>query len=304
MRDMTSIVSPRRLRGRRAVGLFVAAVAALSTTTDPWSPVVYAQSPPTPRLSHIHGIAVDPADPSALFLATHYGLYRMSPDGTASLISNNQNDYMGFTTHPNDASLLYASGHPAGGGNMGVIISRDGGRSWEQLSPGANGPVDFHAITISQADPQVMYGSYGRVQVSRDGGMSWDVMGSPPDDVFDLAASAVDPAMVYAATRGGLFVSRDWGANWEPAGYPAQPAGLAHVGPDGGVYAFVLGTGLVRSSPYAFSWTLLSADFEGLTVLHLAIDPTDTTRMYAVAQDSSIFASSDGGQTWGPWPIS
>lgn len=70
------------------------------------------------EVSHIHGIAVDPSDPSRLFLATHHGLFLTSPDGTASRVSDNANDYMGFTPHPTDSSLLYASGHPAGGGNM------------------------------------------------------------------------------------------------------------------------------------------------------------------------------------------
>jgi photosystem II stability/assembly factor-like uncharacterized protein len=123
--------------------------------------------------THFHGIAVDPSDPSRLYLATHHGLFLTSPDGTATRISDNANDYMGFTPHPTDSSLLYASGHPAGGGNMGVILSEDGGKTWQQLSPGAQGPVDFHAMTISRADPNVIYGLYvhgGGIQVSRDGG--------------------------------------------------------------------------------------------------------------------------------------
>ena len=37
-------------------------------------------------------------------------------------------DYMGFIPHPTDPSLLFASGHPAGGGNLGFIVSNDGGK--------------------------------------------------------------------------------------------------------------------------------------------------------------------------------
>src|SRR3546814_5804623 len=65
---------------------------------------------------------------------------------------------MGFTPHPADPEVLYASGHPAGGGNLGFIVSRDGGQSWAKLSDGAGGPDDFHQMDISKADPQVIYG--------------------------------------------------------------------------------------------------------------------------------------------------
>ena len=37
--------------------------------------------------THFHGIAVDPADPSRLYLATHHGLYAVEPDGSAMLLS-------------------------------------------------------------------------------------------------------------------------------------------------------------------------------------------------------------------------
>ena len=55
--------------------------------------------------THFHGIAVDPSDPSRVLLATHHGLYAIAPDGMASQVSGNQDDYMGFTPHPTDPSV-------------------------------------------------------------------------------------------------------------------------------------------------------------------------------------------------------
>jgi photosystem II stability/assembly factor-like uncharacterized protein len=255
---------------------------------------------PLSEVSHIHGIAVDPTDPSRLFLATHYGVFLTSPDGTAERVSDNRNDYMGFTPHPADDGVLFASGHPSGGGNMGVIVSRDGGQTWEQLSPGARGPVDFHAMDVSAADPSVIYGLHGRAQVSRDGGSTWEIAGAPPVDVFDLAASAVAPNLVYAATRGGVMVSRDAAATWAPTGPEGQPASMVHVGPKGTVYAFVVGTGLMKSPGAALSWSVVNMDFGQHVLLHMAIDRNDPDRMFAVADDGQILASTDGGQSWGP----
>jgi hypothetical protein len=115
--------------------------------------------------THFHGLAVDPTDRSRLYLATHHGFFLLGADGMATRVSQVQ-DFMGFTPHPGDSRILYASGHPAAGGNLGFIASTDGGATWTQLSPGANGPVDFHQMDVSPADPNVIYGAYGNIQVS------------------------------------------------------------------------------------------------------------------------------------------
>lgn len=253
---------------------------------------------PLAEVSHIHGIAVDPADTQRLYLATHYGVWHTAADGTAERISDNSNDYMGFSPHPSDADVFFASGHPAGGGNMGVIVSTDGARSWQQLASGVDGPVDFHAMDVSPADPNVIYGLYGNVQVSRDGGKSWEVAGSPPADVFDLAASGVKPEIVYAATRSGLMVSFDGAKTWNAGGTEGQPASMVETAPDGTVYAFVLGSGLMKTPAQALAWQPVANNFGEQVLLHLAFDPGDPSRMFAVTGKGKIVTSTDGGKSW------
>jgi photosystem II stability/assembly factor-like uncharacterized protein len=86
------------------------------------------------------------------------------------------------------------------------------GQSWEQRSPGVDGLVDFHQLTVSEADPDVLYGVYaGRLQVSRDGGHTWEVQGPVPDGLVGLAASGRDPEYLFAATQTGLLMSPDAG---------------------------------------------------------------------------------------------
>lgn len=250
------------------------------------------------QISHIHGIAVDRRDPSRLFLATHNGLYLASPEGYAQPVSETRDDYMGFTPHPTDGDILFASGHPVAGGNMGFIISHDGGVTWESVSSGAGGPVDFHAMDVSRADPDVIYGLYGAIQVSRDGGVTWEVAGAPAADTFDLAASALDPNFVYAATRNGLMVSRDGARSWEPTGPTNQPATMVQVGPDGTVFAYVYGSGLLKAPGSALNWRSVNSEFGERVILHLAIDQSDPQRLFAVTDDGRISASIDGGETW------
>lgn len=293
----TAAVTVRGKQGRNRTLLAVGALGAVIIVATAWWQSNAAKSIPVSEISHIHGIAVDQQDSNVLWIATHYGLFR-AEGGMAQRISGNTDDYMGFSPHPSDPDTFYASGHPAGGGNLGVIKSEDGGRNWQQIAKGAGGPVDFHGMDVSAADPDVMYGLYGQVQVSRDGGRSWEIAGAPPADVFGLAASAIDAETVYAATRSGLMVSRDAGKSWRFAYSVEQPASMVETAPGGMIYAVVMGRGLVKAEESNLQWETLNNDFGDRVLLHLAVDPSDPDRLFAVNQDGQILESSDGGRNW------
>ncbi len=250
------------------------------------------------RIDHIHGLAVHPERPAQLYLATHSGLYLAGPDGTATRVGRSQDDLMSFETDPADPETFYASGHPPGGGNLGFMVSRDRGIGWQRLAAGEAGPVDFHAMAVSRADPKVIYGLYKGLQVSRDGGRTWRRTGTLPEDTFDLAASARDPERFYAAARGGLFVSADGGASWAAATMQPRPATLVHVAADGRVYAFFYGVGLLVSDEAEGSWELRSERFGDRYLLHMASDPTNPAVLHVVADTGAIVTSRDGGRSW------
>lgn len=167
-----------------------------------------------------------------------------------------------------------------------------------------NGPVDFHQMDASSADPQVLYGAHaGSLQVSRDGGTTWSLVGPAPQGLIDFAASAKDADVVYAATEGGLLRSEDGGRSWREAYLLRRPATMVQVTPEGEVYAFLFGTGLVRTSEPSLSWQTLGDGFDGGYLLHLAAAPGGET-LYAVGvtrQDREVLLlSQDGGQSWSP----
>lgn len=85
------------------------------------------------------GIAVDTTEPSRLYLASYHGVWLTNPDGTATRVSDNRNDYMGFTPNRARPGSFFASSHPERGGNPGVLSSSDGARTWRQVSAGVNG---------------------------------------------------------------------------------------------------------------------------------------------------------------------
>ena len=246
--------------------------------------------------THIHGLAVDRSDPSYLLIATHHGLYRAGSDGNSVLVSEVQ-DFMGFNPHPSEAGKLFASGHPASGGNLGFIASEDGGKTWSQISPGLDGPVDFHQMTVSPADPNRVYGAYGDLQASSDGGKTWTSAGPAPEKLIDLSASTKNPDIVYAATEGGLSVSLDGGRSWKTV-LGGAPVTLVEA-TAGGIFAFVYGKGLMHASEGVFTWTTLSADWGEDYLLHLAVDASAPERLYAATGHSQVLQSIDGGKTWG-----
>lgn len=279
----------------RIVSALLLALAALAS-----SPGLTQDRVPVGELrkqTHIHGLAVDPQDPSRLFIATHHGLFVADRSGQARCVSEVQ-DLMGFTPHPADRKALYASGHPAGGGNLGIVASNDGGATWRQISPGADGPVDFHQMTISPADPNVMYGAYGYLQVSRDGGETWEKVGRAPPGLIDVAASALDPDRLYAATEAGLLVSRDGGRNWQPQAFEGEAVSMVEAA-HGTLYAAVVGRGLMAADDVAEpNWRKLAEAPGSGIILHLAAGPSGSNQLYAADHGSILLASSDGGQSW------
>src|SRR3970282_1742342 len=81
-------------------------------------------------------------------------------------VGEGRSDLMGFTVHPSKRGVMYVSGHPNLSSHLpnpiGVMVSRDGGQSWQPLA--LAGKVDLHAMTIG-ADGKTLYG--------------WNVSGAP-----------------------------------------------------------------------------------------------------------------------------
>ena len=72
--------------------LALLAVALVATATAEGA----ADSKRLTRITHIHGLAVDPATADHLLLATQRGFYRLAPDGLATLLSAGGREFTGF----------------------------------------------------------------------------------------------------------------------------------------------------------------------------------------------------------------
>lgn len=172
--------------------------------------------------THFHGVSFNRAGGDAeLLIATHHGMFAVMKDGSTAQISTTQ-DFMGFSPDPADPMRYFGSGHPASGGNSGFLETRDGGATWSRLSGGVNGPVDFHSLAVSAANPKVIYGVFNGIQMSADRGLSWQITGAIPDGLVQFAASSRDPLRIVAATKTGLMVSDDLGKSWRNAAFDGE----------------------------------------------------------------------------------
>jgi hypothetical protein len=277
---------------------------------------VSAQSPTAPpEVHHIHGLAVDQRDPDVLYVATHTGLVRVRMGGALEWVGTHRFDLMGFTAHPREAGLVYASGHPdlttyrrEGIGNLGLLVSRDGGRTWQTVA--FRGEVDFHALAYSPRNGGTLYGwSVARQPaLYRISAASWSgerLTAAGLANVLSLAASPDPDGPLFAATRAGLMVSRDGGDTWSPAaglsGGAPVTAIAYHPSDARRLYAYVArpDRGLMQSHDGGATWESTGFSKDARTpVVAIAIGPGDSVAL--ATTDSTVLRSRDAGRTWQP----
>ncbi|GAA1864006.1 F510_1955 family glycosylhydrolase [Myceligenerans crystallogenes] len=163
-----------------------------------------------PRMEHIHGIDVDPAD-GDVYVGTHHGLFRVDDDGP-ELVGGHGQDFMGFTVA--GPGHFLASGHPGEGqggpGSVGLIESTDAGETWSEVSLG--GGADFHALEYRHDRVYGLNSMTGQLLVSEDQ-ENWEELTRTL--MADFAVDPGSPDALIATTQGGLARSTDSGRTFE-----------------------------------------------------------------------------------------
>jgi hypothetical protein len=263
------------------------------------------------QISHVHGVAYDSAT-GRVFLATHHGLARGNPTGSAFEWSyvGDRYDYMGFTQDAEKAGTFYSSGHPDnphsyGAVHLGLRRSTDGGESWEQRS--LKGEVDFHALTSLYGSEGTLAGYWqGTLKVSRDGGATWTDHPVPAAPIVGLGASH---GGILAATTQGLWEAQDMTAFSDWTRLPGPGDGMvSSVAASADGINLLAGTGdgktgsTYRSTDAGQTWTQIDhpglADAPGQVLF--AFDREASTHAFAALGDGRLFQSQDAGQTWAP----
>ena len=281
----------------------------------------------------VHGVGIYPSqDGGSIYLATHNGLFKKDVGNNSSNtttggwigVGKDKSDFMGFTLNPTNPGVMYSSGHPQTGGNLGFRISDDYGETWQKVSDVTiPTPVDFHTMTTGN-NPEIIYAASGmgdNVFISTDEGKNWTIT-SPPEgqQVITLDANQSNSNNVYAGTTGGLFSSIDQGKNWQKinnelisSDNDTMVTGI-DISSDGKIaYAFAVpnsagqsNTGfIIKSMDGGNTWSKTDGQITGAIFVSKFAFGNNGEVYVAITQDStetdvasSVFSSKDGGKTW------
>lgn len=254
---------------------------------------------PEKTITHGHGLAVDTGDSNKVYIATHHGLLVLKNDRDLYAVGESNDDYMGFSPNIKDANVFFASGHPESGGNIGFQKSEDGGFTWKKISDGLDGPVDFHALTVSPINPNLIYGWYqGNLQRSVDGGKTWKKF-STSATLVALIADTQDENIVYAASPQGLFESKNQGESWERIVEGFVSAVAIHPKDNKIMIVASEKQGFAKTIDKGNTWEKIDQDFGGDSPLFLAFDHNNPATLYLLTEKNSIYKSMNAGNTWG-----
>jgi len=267
-------------------------------SADDFAPMTARSIGPAGMSGRVSAVAVDPVDPTVMYVGAATGGVWRSRDGGISWhpVFDDQR-VLGIgavAVAPSNPDVVWVGtgeGNPrnsAGVGN-GIYRSLDGGDSWEHL--GLEHSERIHRVVIHPRDPLTVYvgamgpawsdGEERGVYKTTDGGATWErvLYVYPRTGVGDLVMAPENPETLSAAMwsfrrwpwflesggpGSGLFVTHDGGRNWrrlgEADGLPAGDLGR-------------IGVAIARSDP-------------------------EVVYALAEAERSELLRSDDGGEQW------
>ncbi len=173
--------------------------------------------PYTSRRTHV--IYQHPARPEVIFAGTTEGLWLSADNGKPESwrrMTSPRVIVNAIAIHPDRPNRVLI-----GADDVGVLISEDGGESYESSNAGfINRQV--RAVIADKTERGRVYAGVifdranGGLFISEDGGVTWSqsMNGMGARDVYSLYQPDSNPATIYAGTNHGLFRSDDRGRNW------------------------------------------------------------------------------------------
>lgn len=246
-------------------------------------------------------VAADHQHPWVAYVGTLFGgVYKSDSNAINWDPRNNgigNDSIFSLAIHPYDSNIVYA-------GSVGKIYkTTDGAQSWTPLSAGLPTGGYITNVTIDWRNPEIIYATMAETGIckSTNAGATWApvVTGAQFNASGPLIVSATGQPEVFAGSKlKGLFKSTDAGGTWESSSDgmslvvitiaidPATPNRM---------YAGTVGGGVFRSEDGGEHWQ--NSGLTNSVILHLAIDPQQTSIVYA-AGSAGMYRSGDGGLTW------
>jgi photosystem II stability/assembly factor-like uncharacterized protein len=218
----------------------------------------------------IRRIVIDKNNSNALYAATFGGVFKSDNAGATWIAANAgitilENSGVpgafGIAIDPSNSSTIYLTTQSAGG----VFKTTNGGASWSALNSGLTA-VEVSAIVIDRFNPATLYAATtsNAIYKSINGGSTWFEANLGFSTLLTLSL-AIDPnttTTLYAGTRNR-----------------------------GG------GEGIFKTTNGGSNWSRVGFGVSS-PVQSIAINPTNTSTVYAATFGTGIFKSTDGGSSW------
>jgi photosystem II stability/assembly factor-like uncharacterized protein len=172
----------------------------------------------------VRSLAYDPKNPDRVFLGTSSAQLFVSEDSGRSWKRfahlGDREDYVldHILIDPRNPQIMFVGAWSVDSQTAGdVFRSKNGGQSWQALSPMHGKSV--RAMAVSKSNPDVLVaGALDGVYRSDDGGENWTLISrsnqSEIKNIESIAIDPVNPRTIYAGTWHLAWKTDDGGANW------------------------------------------------------------------------------------------
>jgi photosystem II stability/assembly factor-like uncharacterized protein len=202
---------------------------------------------------------------------------------------------------PEDHNTIYA-----GTDSIGLIVSLDGGDSWQQSGTLNKGRIE--SVAVDSKDKCTVYASQGnKIYKTTNCGRDWAQAWFDPktDKTFTrLVVDWFNPTIIYAGTsEGDILKSTDAGSNWLVSQRASSGISGIAIDPRDSriVYASTQGDGIWKTTDGGNTWTSIKkqlSEFDtGRRAVQVLPDPLDANLVYLVSK-YGILLSKDQGITW------
>jgi photosystem II stability/assembly factor-like uncharacterized protein len=257
-----------------------------------------------PHVDH-HSIALNPFDPTKIFVGTDGGIFYSNDAGNSWVTKNNGYSTMRFyhlSLDKNDSKTTYAGAQDQGTWKTVTGITPKmiyGGDGFQPISDYVN------ASTIYAELP------FGNIYRTANGGTSWTntLTGSIEQGDWDCPYQMApkNHSVLYTG-RTKVFLSSDQGNNWtaiSPVLNSSNQCQSIGLSPSNGLVIWAgFGTGVIKlTTDGGTTWASKNTNVPGASINYFACHPTNAS--WAIigigsgsTSSSRVMLTSDGGTTW------
>lgn len=253
-------------------------------------------------------IVIDPKDSTHMYVAAWSVEDQKAGDIFRSLDGGKTWDTLKEMHGKSVRALAMSASDPkvlAAGALEGVYRTKDGGDSWQRISPPSYAELkNIESIALDPKDPNVVYaGTWHLAWKTPDDGANWHRINNgmiDDSDVFSIIVDATNPSVVFASACSGIYKSETSGDLFHKVqGIPFSARRTRVLKQDprdpATVYA---GTteGLWKTVDSGRTWKQVTRP--DVVVNDVMIDPRNDKRVLLATDRSGVLASNDATQTF------